>query len=235
VLHTRANRLLERERVRIARDIHDDLGAGLTQLTLLGELILRETPREAVTRTRLNELCGRARMLLKSMDEIVWAVNSRRDTVQDLAAFLSEHAQEFLGATSIRCRLEVAEELPALPLDLPRRRNLMLAVKEAIRNAARHSGASEIILGIHVAEQNLDVLVQDNGHGFDPQQAGAGRNGLANMQQRLGGVGGSCSIVSAPGKGCRVAFALPLSTASRRRSWVWPFSRSSRKKIEPTS
>jgi hypothetical protein len=101
---------------------------------LLGELVLRATPPEGETRTRLNELCAKARLLLRSMDEIVWAVNPRRDTVKDFAAFISEHAQEFLSSTAIRCRQEVAAELPALPLGLPQRRNLMLAVKEAIRD-----------------------------------------------------------------------------------------------------
>ena len=220
VLHTRAHRLLERERVRIARDIHDDLGAGLTQLTLLGELVLRETPNDAGTRNRVNELCLRTRALLKSMDEIIWTVNSRRDTVQDFAAFVSEHAQEFLGTTSIRCRLEVAEELPAITLDLPKRRNLMLAVKEAIRNAARHSGASELTLRIRVVEQSLEVAVEDNGKGFEPELARAERNGLTNMKQRLQDIAGNCSITSAPGAGCRIVFVLPLPAPNLHEGWL---------------
>jgi two-component sensor histidine kinase len=227
VLHARAQRLLERERARIARDIHDDLGAGLTQLTLLGELVLRESPREAGTNVRVNELCARSRSLLKSMDEIVWTVNSRRDTVQDFAAFVSEHAQEFLSTTSIRCRLEVAEELPAIALDLPKRRNLMLAVKEAIRNVARHSGATELNLKVRLVQQNLEVIVEDNGSGFAPGQTHEMRNGLANMQQRLSDIAGTCSITSRPGAGCRVVFVLPLPAPRLPHGWFsrlagWP-------------
>jgi signal transduction histidine kinase len=154
------------------------------------------------------------------MDEIVWAVNSRRDTVPDFAAFVSEHTQEFLGTTSILCRLEVAEELPAVPLDLPQRRNLMLAVKEAIRNAARHSGASELTLRVRVVEQSLEVVVEDNGKGFAPDHAPAERNGLANMKQRLRDIGGTCSIISMPGSGCRVVFVLPLPAPKLHQSWL---------------
>src|SRR6185437_16942187 len=106
-VQARSQKLLERERDRIARDIHDDLGAGLTQLTLLGELVLRETPPGAATREQLDSLCGKSRTLLGTMDELVWTVNSRRDTVQDFAAFVCEHAQEYLASTPIRCRLDV--------------------------------------------------------------------------------------------------------------------------------
>ena len=214
-LQTRAQHLLERERARIARDIHDDLGSGLTQLTLLGELVLRATPRAGDTRNRLNELCAKARSLLRSMDEIVWAVNPRRDTVKDFAAFISEHAQEFLASTAIRCRQEVAEELPAIPLDLPQRRNLMLAVKEAIRNAARHSGAEEVNLTVRLVENSLQVVVEDNGRGFAAAAAPAERNGMTNMKQRLADIGGSFTLDTAPGKGCRVTFLLPLLTREK--------------------
>ena len=213
-LQKRTHRLLERERARIARDMHDELGSGLTQLTLLGELVLREAPAESVTRNRIQELCTRGRSLLRSMDEIVWVVNPKRDTVKDFAAFISEHAQEYLALASVRCRQEVMAELPAIPLDLPLRRNLLLAVKEAVRNAARHSGASEVNLQVQVVENTLSVVVEDNGRGFAPAENLAGRNGLANMQQRLADIGGTCTLHSQPGHGCRITFLLPLTDST---------------------
>ncbi len=209
-VQTRSHRLLERERARIARDIHDDLGAGLTQLTLQGELIRRETPRGASTLGQVDALCERARTLLGSLDEVVWAVNPRRDTVQDFATFVCENAQSFLGATPIRCRLAVPDDLPATPLDLPARRNLLLAVKEAVRNAARHSGADEISLAVRVTDHQLTVVVEDNGRGYLPEKTPATRNGLRNMQERLTDVGGVCHLAATPGNGCRVTFTLPL-------------------------
>jgi signal transduction histidine kinase len=210
-LQTRAQNLLERERARIARDMHDDLGSGLTQLTLLGELLLHELPRESETRKRLNELCAKARRLLNSMDEIVWMVNPRRDTVKDFAAFISEHAQQFLASTSILCRQEMADDLPVIPLGLPQRRNLLLAVKEAIHNAARHSGADEVTLRLGVAGNALKIGVEDNGRGFSSAETPAGRNGMINMKQRLADIGGTFTLNTAPGKGCRITFLLPLT------------------------
>lgn len=209
-LQSRAQQLLERERARIARDMHDDLGSGLTQLTLLGELVLRETLGEGEARNRLNELCAKARYLLRSMDEIVWTVNPHRDTVKDFAAFISEYAQEYLTATAIRCRQEVMDELPAIPLGLPQRRNLLLAVKEALRNAARHSGADEVTLKVLLVDNFLKVVVADNGCGFSTGRPKDSRNGLLNMKQRLADIGGSFTLYAAPGQGCSITFLLPL-------------------------
>ena len=218
-VQTRSQKLLERERDRIARDIHDDLGAGLTQLTLLGELVLRETPPGAATRSQLDSLCGKSRTLLGTMDELVWTVNSRRDTVQDFAAFVCEYAQEFLASTAIRCRLDVPEDLPPTPLDLPARRNLLLAVKEAVRNAARHSGASELSLQIRVADENLRVVLEDNGKGFAAPER-TDRNGLRNMEERLADIGGVCRVLATPGQGCKVVFTLPLRSPTLAQNWL---------------
>lgn len=211
-VQTRSQRLLKRERDRIARDIHDDIGAGLTQLTLLGELVLRETPPGAETHSQIDSLCGKSRALLGSMDELVWAMNSRRDTVHDFAAFICQHAQEFLNATTVRCRLDVPDDLPTLPLDLPARRNLLLAVKEAVRNAARHSGGDELCLKIRMSDHILRVEVADNGKGFALDSRRETRNGLRNMQERLADIGGACRLISLPGQGSRVVFTLPLNT-----------------------
>jgi signal transduction histidine kinase len=210
VVQRRSQQLLERERVRIARDLHDDLGAGLTQLTLLGELLRRDLPATGEMRGRVDDVCLKARQLLRSIDEVVWVVNPRRDSVRDFAAFISEHTQEFLATTAIRCRQEVAEDLPDCALDLPQRRNLLLAVKEAVRNAARHSQATEVNLVLRVAEQRLEIVVEDNGRGFALKNDDR-RNGLANMRQRLADIGGTCLVTTAPGQGCRIAFSLPLT------------------------
>ncbi len=223
-VQARSHKLLERERARIARDIHDDLGAGLTQLTLEGELILRETGRETKTHRQVDALCNRGRSLLGSLDEVVWAVNPRRDTVQDFAIFVCEHVQSYLGATALRCRLDVPEEMPATPLDLPARRNLLLAVKEAVRNAARHSQGDEISLQLRVASDQLTVVVADNGRGM-PLGEAPSRHGLRNMQERLADVGGVCHVASQPGKGSRVTFTVPLAAAQPDQNRLTKFAR----------
>jgi signal transduction histidine kinase len=120
--------------------------------------------------------------------------------------------------TSIRCRLDVEPEIPAIPFDLPTRRNLFLAVKEALNNAARHSGADELFLRICCGGDKLIVIVEDNGRGFDSGRIYSSGNGMDNMVQRMSETGGVCTIVSQPGAGCVVTFMVKLEHASRR---VW--------------
>jgi signal transduction histidine kinase len=207
---SKGQRILQIERARIARDIHDDLGAQLTHLVLLGEVAQSELPADSGTRAQINNLCEKARDLSHAMDEVVWAVNSRRDTLRDFVSYVCKYAQYFLGSTPIRCRLDVEPEIPALPFDLPVRRNLFLAVKEALNNAAKHSQASEVFLRIYRHNQKATVVVEDNGMGFDPAKADLARNGMINMSQRMGEIGGLCAVTSQPGGGCRVEFTVPL-------------------------
>jgi len=212
-LQSKARNLLQQERARIARDIHDELGAGLTQLVLLGELAQNDLSETSEQRAQIGQLCEKTRGLLTSMDELVWAVNSRRDTLRDFATHACKYAQAFLSNTDIRCRLDVEPDLPDLPFDLPTRRNLFLAVKEAINNAAKYSAATELVLRIHRDKGSLAVAVEDNGAGFEISQADGNRNGLSNMAQRMHEVGGHCEIVSTPGTGCRIDFRAPLARA----------------------
>lgn len=214
----RAQKLLERERALIARDIHDDLGAGLTQLVLQGEVAQTEFPEGSAARARLNQLSDKARAVSHSLEEVLWAVNSKRDTLRDFTSYLCKYAQSFLNATAIRCRLDVQPEMPPSEFDLPVRRSLFLAVKEALNNAAKHSGAGELFLRIYREGDRVIVVVEDNGRGFDVTLQTEG-NGLPNMQQRLAEMGGACNVVAAPGVGCRVEFNMPLAHPIRREPW----------------
>ncbi|HEX7652467.1 MAG TPA: ATP-binding protein [Verrucomicrobiae bacterium] len=217
VAKSRAQKFLQVERERIARDIHDDLGSQLTQLLLLGEVAQREYPEASAMRSQFNQICEHARQLAHAMDEVVWAVNARRDTVRDFTSHVCKHAQFFLAASPIRCRFDVDPELPVAAFDLPVRRNLFLAVKEALNNAAKHSQADELFLRIFVQGRMVVVVVEDNGRGFAVESLTGERNGLANLAARMTEVGGSCEIASAPGQGCRVQFKVPLS--EERPSW----------------
>lgn len=217
-VQTRAQKLLERERALIARDIHDDLGAGLTQLVLQGEVAQTEFPEGSAARVRLDQLSEKARAVSHSLEEVLWAVNSKRDTLRDFTSYLCRYAQSFLNSTPIRCRLDVQLEMPTSAFDLPVRRSLFLAVKEALNNAAKHSGATELFLRIYREDDRVAVVVEDNGRGFDPTLTSEG-NGLANMQQRLAEMGGECNFTTAPGAGCRVEFKMPLAHPLRSESW----------------
>lgn len=219
-VQTRAQQLLERERARIARDIHDDLGSALTQLVLQGEVAQTEFPPGSPARRQLDQLCDRARTVSHALEEVLWVVNSKRDTLRDFTSYVCKYAQSFLSATPIRCRLDVQSGIPASEFDLPVRRGLFLAVKEALNNAAKYSGASELFLRIHQNDGHVVVVVEDNGAGFDASLLSGEGNGLLNMQQRLVEMGGECAITSEPGAGCRVEFRLPLArTAIRNTPW----------------
>ncbi len=211
-----AERLLHRERARIARDLHDELGAGLTQLLLLAEVARKEPGPWERVRESLEALCGRARALSVALDEIVWAVNSRRDTLRDFVSQTCKYAQNFLAQAGVRCRLEVQPDLPAAPFALPSRRNLFLSVKEALNNVVKHSGAAEVFLILRCGRDRVTVIVEDAGRGFDPASLPADRNGLANLVQRMKEVGGHCMVETAPDQGCRVTLEVPFHPPARR-------------------
>jgi signal transduction histidine kinase len=116
--------------------------------------------------------------------------------------------------------LEVEPDMPPLDFDLPLRRSLLLAVKEAINNAAKHSTATQLLLKIQRQDSGLNVAVADDGKGFDPAKSSGRRNGIGNMIQRMNEVGGRCAVVSEPGKGCRVEFSIPLTRQPSRLGWL---------------
>jgi signal transduction histidine kinase len=217
----RAQQLLQLERVRIARDIHDGLGSQLTQLVLCGEVMQREHPDDSPAHAQLNQLCLLGREVSLAMDEVVWTVNARRDTLRDFVSYVCKYAQNFLEATPIRCRLDVELGLPDTMFDLPVRRNLFLAVKEALNNAAKYSAAKELFLRIYRQGPNLVVEVEDNGQGFDPEKVDVERNGLTNMCHRMAEVGGNCELFAQTGSGCRLTFTVPLKDSSRRPWFFW--------------
>jgi signal transduction histidine kinase len=226
LLHKKEQQLLQRERARIARDIHDDLGTRVTQLVLQGEVAQSELPPGSKTRGQLEGISEEAREALRAMDEILWAINPRRDTLHEFATFVCGHAQTFLKATPIQCVLDVEPAMSTTAFDLPFRRSLLLAVKEALNNAVKHSEATELLLQIRRQGHGLTVAVQDNGKGFDSSRTKAERNGLDNMVQRLHEVGGTCLLTSQPGKGCRVEFHIPFIQMRRRPWWLnWRLGR----------
>ncbi|HET7624663.1 MAG TPA: two-component regulator propeller domain-containing protein, partial [Verrucomicrobiae bacterium] len=212
-------RAVERERARIAKDIHDDLGASLTRIVLLSQSALLDSPPH--TAIHLDRIYSTARDLTRAMDEIVWAVNPQHDTLDSLATYLGKLTQDYLGAAGIRCRLDVPMHLPAWPLTAEVRHNLFLAVKEALHNVVKHSGATEVGITLAIQPDGFVLTVSDNGKGFDvnatreitPEQERFARrgNGLANMRQRLGEIGGECRIKSFPGEGTTVSFSVKVA------------------------
>jgi len=202
--------LIEQERTRVAQDLHDELGATLTEVSMLGSLVRTPSlPVEARERY-LDKLAAVSRAVVATLDEIVWAVNPKYDSVASLASYYSLFAQRFLNLAGIACRLQVADAFPARPLDSRLRHGVFLAFKEALNNAVRHSGASEVKIAMDVIGNRLRIAVVDNGKGFGLQDGLPGSDGLASMRARMKKLGGECEIVSEPGRGTTVELRLPL-------------------------
>jgi signal transduction histidine kinase len=205
-------REMEHERARIARDLHDDLGTSLTQISMLSALANREKTSQDEAKELIQQVRGRAREMVIALDEIVWAVNPNNDSLAGLVTYLGHYAEEFYRPAGIRFRLDIPTQLPPIPLSAESRHHLFLAFKEAINNVARHSGATQVCVRIEMLARELAVYVEDNGHGFNLQSKERSRsgNGLANMTRRLEQISGRTEIQSAPGTGTKVAFYVPL-------------------------
>jgi signal transduction histidine kinase len=210
---------VERERARIAKDIHDDLGASLTRITLLSQSARAELHEPAEAAADLDRIYTTARELTRAMDEIVWAVNPQHDTLDSLATYLGRFAQDFLAAAHVRCRLDVPMRLPAWPLTAETRHNLFLAFKEALHNAVKHAAPAEVRISLAIEPQAFALQVEDQGCGFSVTAESTGPsaaarivtgNGLLNMRQRLAEIGGRFEIQSVPGQGTKITFRVPV-------------------------
>lgn len=200
---------IEGERARIARDLHDDLGSSLTEISLLADAGLGSPPLAERALDRFRAIAAKARALVQALDVTVWLVNPSKDALPFLAGYLGSYAEEYLGASGIGCRLKIPMDMPALRLTADVRHNLFLAVKEVLHNIVRHSHASEVLVTFALRQGVLEIAISDNGQGFDPSAPAEG-NGLANLRQRLAGIGGRCEIEAQPGAGAKVSLVLPL-------------------------
>jgi signal transduction histidine kinase len=201
--------VVSRERARIARDIHDDLGTRLSEITLLSELALQDHSHREKGQEHIRHISVTARQATDSLDEIVWAANPRNDTLPDLIGYIGQFAQQFLQMAGITCRLELPDQPPKWPLSAEVRHNLFLVTKEALNNVIRHSHAREVCLRVKLTEEALNMTIEDNGDGFEPDRAHPSADGVRNMHQRMETIGGNCDIASKRGTGTVITLSLP--------------------------
>ncbi|GHC53339.1 sensor histidine kinase [Roseibacillus persicicus] len=209
----RTKRALEQERSRIARDIHDELGASLTRISLLAQPAVE--PKDETIKKKLGQIHSTARHLMRSMDGVVWAIDPEHDTCDDLASYLSSYAQDFLEVAGITCRIRMPLELPEHSLSAQLRHNLLLAFKEALNNIVKYAEATEVKVTLESENEELILKLEDNGSGInpmaesDPNRPASGR-GLENMNTRMKEIGGTCVVESSPEKGTAITFQVPL-------------------------
>ena len=207
-----AKAALDEERARIARDMHDEVGARLSQLAILQEIFGREYALPAAAQAGLKQLTGTVREAVASLDEVVWTVNPRHDTLASLAEYLGQCASSYLGPLEIACRIAAPLEWPATELHAQTRHNIVLAMKEALQNVAKHAQATEVTLTLAHEPPEFVARLTDNGCGLPADAAGPGQDGLANMRARLASIGGICSVRRRPEGGTEVELRAPLST-----------------------
>jgi signal transduction histidine kinase/ligand-binding sensor domain-containing protein len=203
---------LEKERTRIARDMHDEVGAKLTRLSLLSEMAGSHSAMPSSLSGDVKEISDTARETIRSFEEIVWAVNPRNDTLADLVHYLCRYAEDYFEGSPVQCAFDLPPEIPAIALPTEFRHQVFLAAKEALNNVLKHSKAGRVRVQLAVGAEDFKISVEDDGCGFDtaspPARAGGG-NGLENMRERLRSLGGRFECESKPGGGTRIRFNVP--------------------------
>ncbi len=192
---------LERERARISQDMHDDVGASLTRISILSELAKNRPDVQGQTKQWLGQISDTSRSVMEEMSQIVWALNPKNDTLEGLVAYIRRFANEYLESTPVHCTFNLPESLPARALSVELRRNVYLVVREALHNVVKHSGASNVSIVLEMNEKGFRIRIKDDGKGFDPDNLQFPGNGLVNMKKRMKEIGGSLIIHSETGKG----------------------------------
>jgi ligand-binding sensor domain-containing protein/signal transduction histidine kinase len=207
-------RTLERERARIAQDLHDDLGASLTRVSLLSELVKADKDNPVQVETHAAKISQSARQTVRALDEIVWALRPGSDSLQSLIEYIAHFASELFEGDRAHCRLDLQHDLPERSLPPEMRHNLFLILKEALTNALKHASAREVHVQARAESDWLEFLIEDDGKGFRPQEAArAGkRQGLGNMRHRANALGGTLEIKSIPGSGTSVRLRVQFKT-----------------------
>ncbi|TAK67238.1 MAG: hypothetical protein EPO24_00725, partial [Bacteroidetes bacterium] len=203
-------RAMERERARISEDMHDEIGANLTKIAIMSEIARRDINNSGAMEQHLQKISNTARDVVDSISEIVWAINPKNDRLDNLVSFIREYASGFFEVTEIQCRFIIPDSIPELPLSGEHRRNILLVVKEALTNAAKHSHATVVQLQFILDQKTLSIVIQDNGTGFSSENASAFGNGLFNMKKRTVAINGAFEIVSEKNYGTKITIAFNI-------------------------
>jgi len=215
---------IERERLRISQDMHDDIGGLLTRVSMLSDIGQSQSD-AAGTPQQFERIGNQVRAAVVALDEIVWATNPKDDNLPRFAEYVGRFADECFEDSAIRCWQEIPTDLPNLPLRADVRHNIFLVVKEALHNVLKHSRASAVWLRLKLSGATVSLEIEDNGSGF-PETVAPGGHGLDNMRSRLAECGGTMELVSTPGQGVKIRFVFPVPEIARPGPglplmWVW--------------
>jgi len=200
----------EEARRRIARDLHDQLGANLTQVALLAEMAESDKNLPDEVEDHAKQITQTARETTKALDEIVWAVNPSNDTLEGLVNYAGKYAQEYFALAGLRYRVDMPSQVPDVTLPPDVRHNVFLAFKESVNNVVKHAQASEVNIRLKLDAESFTFEIEDNGRGPAGAEQKTGRNGLRNMQKRMEDIGGSFAIGPASERGAIARLTGPI-------------------------
>lgn len=198
---------LNRERQRISREMHDDIGAGLTQIIMMSESAKHK--KSAPGNRELEDIADTSRRLVSSMSEIIWSLNPENKTLDQLFAYMREQLHKQLEYSGISYTLELPEGYDNVLLRNEQRRNILLVTKEIVNNAIKYSRAGLLTVTASVTGKEVIFTIADNGEGFNPEQASGG-NGLRNIRHRVEELGGELELRTSPGEGCYYRYVIPI-------------------------
>ncbi|HMG68635.1 MAG TPA: ATP-binding protein, partial [Chitinophagaceae bacterium] len=198
---------IEKERTRIATDMHDDLGAGLSRIKFLSETIGIKKQRQIPFEEDITKIREYSHEMIDKMGEIVWALNEKNDSLSDLLSYTRSYTVEYFSQHGIQCTIDSPEDLPSGFVSGEFRRNIFLTVKEALHNIVKHSQADHVCIEIKTGKK-LNIVIKDNGIGFDKKNIRKFSNGLQNMKKRMEDIGGAMEIIVEGGT--RLIFTVPL-------------------------
>lgn len=201
---------LEQERSRISRDLHDDLGSGLTGILMMSEQIQATDNRELIGNS-LEKIKHSSRNMVDQMGEIIWAMNVKNDTLENLLTYIHTYALDYFENQNIKLNLKMPEKIPDVVMTGMMRRNIFLVMKESLNNILKHAGATEVNIKIESNNSNINITLTDNGKGFEKEKTRKFGNGLKNMESRMSDISGTITIESNPGKGTKTLISFPLS------------------------
>ena len=199
---------VEKERTRIATDMHDDLGANLSRIKFLIETIgIKKQKREGI-KDEISSIRHYAHEMIDKMGEIVWALNEKNDSLSDLLAYSRAYAVEYLSQNGIQSNVQIPKEIPSLFVSGEFRRNVYLSIKEALHNIVKHSQADTVDICVETQMQ-LFIRIHDNGRGFDETNIRPFSNGIVNMKKRIANLGGNFEIINTEGSTIILIVPLP--------------------------
>lgn len=194
----------------IAKDLHDDVGATLTNINILNELVKRHVPNNEKANEYLEKSREDIQHVSESINDIVWNINPTFDNADNLIVRMKRYAADMLDGKNIAFKIDFPQDAAGITINMEQRRDVYMIFKEAINNLTKYSAASTAVIKLQIDQHTLTITVNDNGKGFDTTTKTCG-NGLQNMKHRTEKWNGIFSIKSSPGKGTAINIAIPMA------------------------